>query len=61
MVRRSLRSKSPQQQEQQRADLERQARLNAVGRLQSLNLTPEQIAEVLGLPIEEVRSIIARL
>jgi Uma2 family endonuclease len=49
------------QQEQQRAEEERKARLDAVGRLRSLNLTPEQIAEALSLPLEDVRLIIARL
>jgi hypothetical protein len=46
------------EQEQQRAEQERQARLDAVVRLRSLDLTPEQIAEALSLPVEEVRAIV---
>ncbi|NDJ15745.1 Uma2 family endonuclease [Myxacorys almedinensis] len=44
----------------ERADQERQARLDAVGRLRSLNLTPVQIAEALSLSEEEVRSALER-
>ncbi len=43
-------------QEQQRADQERQARLNAVSNLLNVGLSVEQVAEALGLSVEEVRS-----
>jgi Uma2 family endonuclease len=49
------------EQERQRAEQERQARLDAIGRLRSLGLTPDQIAEALSLPIDEVRAVISRL
>jgi Uma2 family endonuclease len=42
-------------QETDRANQERQARLDAISRLLAMGLTDTQVAEALGLPIEEVR------
>lgn len=44
-------------QERQRADQERSARLNAVSSLLEMGLGVEQVAEMLSLTIEEVRSL----
>jgi Uma2 family endonuclease len=45
-------------QEQQRADQEQQARLEAIPRLLQLGLTNEQVAEALGLSIAAVQSAV---
>ena len=44
------------EQERQRAEQERQARLNAIPRLIELGLSVEQIAEALGLSVEQVQT-----
>lgn len=46
------------EQERQRAEQERQARLDAVSRLQALGLTTAQIAEALSLPETAVQGIL---
>jgi Uma2 family endonuclease len=45
------------EQEQKRAEQERQARLEAVSKLLGIGLSAEQVAEILSLSIEEVRSL----
>lgn len=44
----------PEEAQQQRADAERQARLNAVPQLRAMGLDAEQIAQALSLSVEEV-------
>jgi Uma2 family endonuclease len=44
-------------QQQQRADQERQARLDAVLNLLNMGLSAEQVAKALSLSVEEVRSL----
>lgn len=44
------------EQERQRAEQAEQARLTAIPRLRGLGLTPEQIAEALGLSVPEVQT-----
>jgi predicted transposase/invertase (TIGR01784 family) len=46
------------EQESLRAEQAEQARLNAIPRLLNLGLSLEQIAEALGLTVEEVESIV---
>ncbi|MEH2215651.1 MAG: Uma2 family endonuclease [Nostoc sp.] len=45
------------EQERQRAELAEQARRDAIPRLLQMNLTIEQIAQALGLSVEEVRTL----
>jgi Uma2 family endonuclease len=44
------------EQERQRAESEQQARRDAIPRLLTMGLSVEQVAEALGLPVEEVRA-----
>ena len=47
----------PEEAEQQRADAERQARLDAVSQLLQMGLSVEQVAQALSLTVQEVEAV----
>lgn len=47
----------PEEAEQQRANAERQARLDAVSQLLQMGLSVEQVAQALSLTVQEVEAV----